>query len=127
MLGHAINQLEGFKERHQNAETTLLFTSKYGESLGEHGYYFHGSPRAIAPSEQVMVPLLILDQNLPQNCLSVLHKGVSHDVISHTLLGQFHVKTKAYNANQDVKAVCTNLLKERLIVSNADSRRVSIL
>jgi lipid A ethanolaminephosphotransferase len=127
MLGRAINQLEGFKQLHDNVETALLFTSKYGESLGEHGYYFHGSPRAIAPSEQILVPLLILDQSLPQNCLSALHKGLSHDVISHTLLGQFHVKTKAYKANQDVQAICTNLLKDRLIISNTHSRRVSIL
>ncbi len=106
MLNHVAERLEMFKQQHNNIETALVFTSKYGESLGEHSYYFHGSPRSTAPIEQLLVPLLILDTNLPENCLARMDEKLSHDIISHTLLGQFHVQTKAYQLTQDLQAVC---------------------
>jgi lipid A ethanolaminephosphotransferase len=80
--------------------------------LGEKGYYFHGSPKAVAPSEQLQVPLLIVDEQLPHNCLSTLNTQLSHDSISHTLLGYFHVKSKVYSANFDIVALCDKQLKQ---------------
>lgn len=127
MLAHAVNELQQFKQQHENVETAFVFTSKYGESLGEQGYYFHGSPRAIAPIEQILVPLLIIDENLPQNCLASIQKNLSHDVISHTLLGQFHIKSKAYQAELDVQATCMTLINKDLIVSPEQAAVVSIL
>ena len=31
----------------------------HGESTGEHGLYLHGSPYAIAPSQQTHVPMIM--------------------------------------------------------------------
>jgi|GEM_PF-6955334 len=121
ILGRVVKQLEQFGEQHKNVDIALVFTSKHGESLGENGHYFHGSPRVIAPIEQLLVPLLIIDANLPQNCLSSIKKSLSHDVIAHTLLGQFHVKTKVYETEHDIQAVCTNLINKTFVMDSPQS------
>lgn len=118
VLTKANSALNNFHRQHPQVATSLVFTSKYGESLGEKGYYFHGSPKAVAPSEQLQVPLLIVDEQLPHNCLSTLNTQLSHDSISHTLLGYFHVKSKVYSANFDIAAVCGEQLKRTKMQAN---------
>lgn len=37
----------------------MLYVSDHGESLGEHGFYLHAAPYAIAPKEQTHVPAIV--------------------------------------------------------------------
>lgn len=50
-LIETLKQLETFN-------TTMLFVSDHGESLGENNLYMHGVPISIAPEEQYEIPFL---------------------------------------------------------------------
>jgi len=106
VLMRANFRLNEFHSQHPSNKTALIFTAKFGESLGEKGLYFHGSPKSVAPKEQLLVPLFIVDDNLPIDCLPKLGGKLSHDVLSHTLLGYFHIRTKVYSPRYDIGALC---------------------
>ncbi|MGB3727605.1 MAG: sulfatase-like hydrolase/transferase [Glaciecola sp.] len=116
VLAQAISRIEQFHVSFPITNTSLMFTAKYGESLGEKGLYFHGSPKAVAPSEQLLVPLLIVDNNLPSDCLSMLNGKLSHDFVSHTLLGYFHTRSKTYSPKFDIGYLCKSQAIEKAML-----------
>jgi len=85
-------------------ETTMLYVSDHGESLGEKGIFLHGFPYALAPDAQTRVPMLLwLGENSdvePESVLARLGRPTSHDTIFHSLLELFEVKSAA--ADRDV-------------------------
>lgn len=107
VLHEMIKVLEA--KRH-DFETVLVYVSDHGESLGENGVYLHGWPNAIAPVEQRAVPVIawVSDEFMRDKGLSkadLTSRGtmeLSHDAISHTLLGMFDVTTSVYDANLDI-------------------------
>ncbi len=116
VLAQANSRIDQFHATYPNTNTSLIFTAKYGESLGEKGLYFHGSPKAVAPSEQLLVPLLIVDDNLPGDCLSMLNGKLSHDFVSHTLLGYFHIRSKTYSPEFDIGYLCKSQAIEKAML-----------
>lgn len=88
--------VEMIKRLQQTAslQTALFFVSDHGESTGEHGFYLHGAPYAIAPSEQTLVPMFLslskefaTVRRIDSEC--VAHKRLkptSHDAILPMLL-----------------------------------------
>ncbi|MEN5279251.1 phosphoethanolamine--lipid A transferase [Brucella sp. TWI432] len=98
---------------HQEAlETSLVYMSDHGESLGEFGIYLHGAPYFMAPSQQTHVPYLLW---LGDNTLSgkqdacIQHetkKSQSHDNLFHTVLGLMHVETDVYLPDLDTLSSC---------------------
>jgi lipid A ethanolaminephosphotransferase len=95
--------------KHNNAkfETALLYVSDHGESLGEHGVYLHGLPRAIAPEAQTHVPVILwLGENYEQIDHAALARKrdtpYTHDLLFHTLLGFLEVQTDGYRAELDL-------------------------
>lgn len=94
-------------------EVVMLYVSDHGESLGEGGIYLHGMPKWIAPHEQSHVPMLAwMNETASRRlapdaaCLSSRAKQpLTHDNLFHTLLGAFHVSTKAYAPELDVFAI----------------------
>jgi lipid A ethanolaminephosphotransferase len=98
-------------EQTKDIETSMLYISDHGESLGEKGVYLHGLPYAFAPSEQTHVPMIywqgsaMLDKN--SACIkSMTAQSISHDNLFDTLLGITSVKSSTYNASLDVLAQC---------------------
>lgn len=98
-------------------DSSMIYISDHGESLGEHGLYLHGMPYSIAPDQQTHVPFMIwLSQNLQQDaqlslaCLSQETRKMktSQDNIFHTLLGVMQVSTAAYDPSRDVLSKCQN-------------------
>lgn len=89
-------------EKNESFESSLIYISDHGESLGENGIYLHGLPYAIAPDEQTHVPLLFYSKDA--DLMSRLKKDVSfsQDNIFHTLLGHFGIQSKYYNENLDM-------------------------
>lgn len=88
--------------------TSLIYMSDHGESLGENGIYLHGIPYAIAPKEQKHIASLMWfgekqSKNYDINRL-LSHKDeyFSHDNLFHTILGIFGVKTQIYNKELDI-------------------------
>lgn len=96
-------------------DTSMLYVSDHGESLGENNLYLHGMPYAIAPDEQTHVPMVIWlssgvaeSRHLDLPCLarSAQIEAVSHDNLFHTLLSHFDVQTQVFDATLDLMNGC---------------------
>jgi lipid A ethanolaminephosphotransferase len=103
--------IQWLKENSQNYEVALVYASDHGESLGENNLYLHGLPYMFAPIEQKEVPVLVwLADSWPnrdavfKNLKAKESAELSHDNISHTLLGMFDVETSIYDESKDLFA-----------------------
>ncbi len=109
VLANTIAWLKGHEASHRAA---LLYVSDHGESLGENNLYLHGLPYAFAPREQKHVPMLMwfsqaAAQPLQMDCMKQRQDtALTHDNLSHTVLGLAGVQTQAYHAGLDVTAPC---------------------
>lgn len=104
-----------FLERQQDRyDVAFVYASDHGESLGEHGLYLHGLPYAIAPREQLEVPMFWW---LPPQAARALdldtgcvRRGAaahaSHDSLYHSILGLLEVSTPGYRAERDLFHGC---------------------
>ena len=59
ILSKIIATLKEFQEYN----STMLFVSDHGESLGENNLYMHGIPVAFAPAEQLEIPFIVWQSN----------------------------------------------------------------
>ncbi|HSG62840.1 MAG TPA: sulfatase-like hydrolase/transferase, partial [Pseudomonadales bacterium] len=106
-INGVINHLDSLKGEY---DTSMLYISDHGESLGENNLYLHGLPYAFAPDEQKKVPMLLwigedLAQTLETSSLKEQRNNpLSHDVISHTILGMLNIKTSVYRSELDILA-----------------------
>jgi lipid A ethanolaminephosphotransferase len=97
-----------------DVETSLLYISDHGESLGESGIYLHGLPYAFAPEEQTHVPMIYwTDAKQSDFSLSCLNDSanayISHDNVFDTLLSIMSVRTSAYESKTDPFIQCKSL------------------
>lgn len=108
---YLLNKLiERLKATPGNTDSFLFYASDHGESLGENGVYLHGLPFSIAPEAQKDVPFIIWlspgyqrNHHVDVGSLEQLHsRKLSHDNISHTLLGLFDVSAASYRAELDI-------------------------
>lgn len=111
LLAQAIRYLGGLRERY---DVALAYVSDHGESLGEGGLYLHGLPYAIAPREQIEVPMLWWLPNetarafgIELDCLRRrAAEPASHDHLFHSVLGMLSVVTPRYRPERDLFAGC---------------------
>lgn len=97
-------------------DAAMLYVSDHGESLGEHGLYLHGAPYAIAPDEQIHVPMLFWTspgyaarRGLDLRCLHARSaRPLSHDHFFHSVLGLADVETAARAPSLDLFAPCAH-------------------
>jgi lipid A ethanolaminephosphotransferase len=88
--------------------SVMLYMSDHGESLGEHGLYLHGAPMAIAPAVQTAVPLIVWESDdFVRRRGSTLASvngsaGLSHDVVFHSVLGAFGLRSAIYVPDRDL-------------------------
>ncbi|GAB1408213.1 phosphoethanolamine--lipid A transferase [Thermomonas brevis] len=95
-------------------DTALLYLSDHGESLGEGGLYLHGVPRAIAPDNQLKVPMwlwlspqLRAADGIDQGCLRERSSNPrTHDAMFSTVLGLMRVRSTARNPELDLMHGC---------------------
>lgn len=101
--------------KHQSGyDTALVYVSDHGESLGENRLYLHGVPRAIAPSQQIRVPMVMWfspgfarRQGLDLDCMRrIAGEPASHDNLFPTILGMFRVRTSVYAPELDLLRRC---------------------
>lgn len=91
-------------------ETSMLYVSDHGESLGEYGMYLHGMPYSMAPKGVTNIPIImwfgkqmISSQKLNMSTFNKHRdKSISHDHISHTILGMFEIQTNVYKKELDL-------------------------
>lgn len=110
VLSKVISELSELSEN-DNIETSLLYVSDHGESLGESGVYLHGLPYAFAPKEQTHIPMLYwtdtIQTDFDLSCLNSLAKSpITHDNVFDTLLSIMSVRTKVYNIENDPFIQC---------------------
>jgi lipid A ethanolaminephosphotransferase len=97
-----------FLKQHNDFDTSMIYMSDHGESLGENNLYLHGYPYAIAPDTQKHVPFIMwfgkdMKTTIDADKLkSMNNQNLSHDNLFHTVLGLFNVKTNVYNKNLDI-------------------------
>jgi lipid A ethanolaminephosphotransferase len=111
-LSRVIDELE---RRSGAFDTAMLYVSDHGESLGENGLYLHGFPYAMAPREQIEVPMLFWASpgfyadraQVDEQCLRRSAEiATSHDAVFHTLLPIFGLESPLYDERLDVMAAC---------------------
>ncbi len=95
------------KNKSQSYETSMMYVSDHGESLGETGIYLHGLPYLLAPDAQTHVPAILWasDQNWSIDLNAVRNHSTetfSHDNLFHTLLGLFEVRSAIYEQEKDI-------------------------
>lgn len=101
------------KNSHQ-INSSLLYISDHGESLGENGLFLHGLPKFMAPSTQTEIPVIAwlsegfsLQTGIHQACMKDrLQLPYSHDYFFHTALGLWNIKTSWYKDSLDMFAPC---------------------
>lgn len=97
-----------------NYNTSLIYISDHGESLGENNLYLHGTPYFIAPDAQIHVPFLtwMSDSfshqfNIDKSCLENKRNNTfSHDNLFHSVLGLMQITTPVYKPEFDVFKPC---------------------
>lgn len=110
VLSRIINSLKTLSSD-ENVETSLLYISDHGESLGENGVYLHGLPYAFAPEEQTHIPMIYwtdpLQTDFSLNCLNLMaNVPITHDNVFDTLLSVMSVRTSAYQIDNDPFIQC---------------------
>lgn len=95
-------------------DSSLIYVSDHGESLGEKGLYLHGLPYVLAPEEQKKVPMIFWASSafqrrvgLREGCLEANRdRSYSHDNVFHSVLGLLNIQTEVYQAELDVFRPC---------------------
>lgn len=114
LLAGVIRFLEA---RAADVDSALLFVSDHGESLGERGLFLHAVPYAIAPSEQLKVPMVFWASagftarlGLDSGCLQQRRTAsLSHDNLFHSALGLLDLETAARDPRLDLFGSCRGL------------------
>ncbi|MES2259550.1 MAG: phosphoethanolamine--lipid A transferase [Pseudomonadota bacterium] len=99
-----------------NVDTSLMYFSDHGESLGEKNMYLHGAPYIISPPEQRQVPFMLWFSDrfaerfkVDTRCLAArAGQPFSHDNIFHSVLGMLDVNTAVYNPALDLFNACSH-------------------
>lgn len=113
---HFLSKVIGVLQQNQDKyDTSMIYVSDHGESLGENGVYLHAAPYAIAPEAQVHVPMVMWfgkstlgDAAVDRGCLQAKRddKDLSHDYMFHSVLGLFGVQTSVYEPKLDIFHSC---------------------
>ncbi|MZR31051.1 phosphoethanolamine transferase [Sneathiella litorea] len=92
LLDATIAFLEGKQDRY---ETSMIYLSDHGESLGEMGVYLHGMPRMLAPDTQTHVPFIVWagdTSDIDRDRLQArIDDPLTHDDFSKILLEVFEL------------------------------------
>lgn len=112
VLSEIITELAALSNKN-NIQTSMIYVSDHGESLGESGVYLHGLPYAFAPEEQTKVPLIYWGDQLHHqaklDCLmDISEQPISHDNVFDILLAEMQVKSKVYQPENNPFNQCTN-------------------
>ncbi len=122
--------IEKLRARSDEADTFLFYASDHGESLGEGGVYLHGLPYAIAPAAQKNVPFIFWASNGfhkdrisdSQLFAAFGEQRLSHDNISHTLLGMYDVSASSYLRESDIFSASEGPDTGRRVVSATSNK-----
>lgn len=112
-LAHTIDLLRKTASE-EGVDTSMLYFSDHGESLGEHNMYLHGAPWLFAPKEQTHVPMMLWMSDafstrfgIDRTCLAARRQQpLSHDNVFHSVLGMLDIDTAVRNPKLDMFHAC---------------------
>lgn len=107
--------------KYNNINSSLVYVSDHGESLGENNLYLHGIPYWIAPKEQKHIPFIFWSSTnfhekfkINFQCLFQKKESVlTHDNFFHSILGMLKIKNNYYQGGYDVFKNCKNLAYQK--------------
>lgn len=76
-------------------DTSMIYVSDHGESLGENNLYMHGIPSSIAPKEQLEIPFIVWLSN--DNKKLKDNKLLSQQHVFHSVLDLLGVESPIYD------------------------------
>lgn len=96
ILATLIEDLKQLKEYN----SSMIYISDHGESLGENNLYMHGIPVSIAPKEQLEIPFIVWlsddSKKLKDN------KTVSQQNVFHSILDFLAIESPIYDENMSI-------------------------
>lgn len=128
---HFLNKVIDFLTHYSTKyNTSMIYMSDHGESLGENGIYLHGTPYFIAPKEQTKIPFLLwFSEEYQQTnqvdlaCLQAKqHGSISQDNLFHSILGINNIVTSEYKAELDIFNTCRNA--DASLIAAASTKRI---
>lgn len=97
------------KQNSARFETSMIYASDHGESLGENGLYLHGLPYMLAPKTQTHVPAILWfgdnynnDELNREVISSKLNQPMSHDNLFHTLMSIMELSSDEYDQSLSI-------------------------
>lgn len=102
-------------KKHPGLQSSMLYVSDHGESLGENNIYLHGLPYAIAPDFQKKVPMILWMSKSFEKSLNIDNACIkqhaetdyfSHDNYFHSVLRLLSIKSTAYKQDLDIFKKC---------------------
>ena len=104
LLADLIDQLESLED----TNAVLIYVPDHGQSLGENGFFTHGSPQVIAPDEQRIIPFLVWmsdgfreSRGIGEAGLAI-DQGFPHDFPFHSVMGAFGMRSEVYKPEFDI-------------------------
>lgn len=88
-----LQQLKGY-------QSTMLFVSDHGESLGENNLYMHGMPLSIAPKEQYSIPFIVWVSEGSKHLKP--GKNASQNHVFHSVLDFLSIGSPIYNEQMSI-------------------------
>ena len=96
ILATLIEQLKQIEEYN----SSMIYISDHGESLGESNLYMHGIPASIAPKEQLEIPFIVwLSDN--SKTLKEKQEYSQHNVF-HSILDFLAIESPVYDENMSI-------------------------
>lgn len=96
ILSKIIEDLKGLN----GYNSTMLFVSDHGESLGEKNLYMHGLPLSIAPKEQYEIPFIVWVSDASKQLKA--NKILSQNHVFHSVLNFLSVKSPIYDEGMNI-------------------------
>jgi lipid A ethanolaminephosphotransferase len=96
ILAKLIEDLKQLKEYN----SSMIFISDHGESLGENNLYMHGIPLSIAPKEQIGIPFIVWTSDNSRKLKE--NKKLSQHNIFHSVLDFLAIGSPIYDENMSI-------------------------
>jgi len=81
-------------------QSTMIFVSDHGESLGEKNLYMHGVPLSFAPKEQYEIPFIVWLSNGSPKVKS--NQTLTQYHVFHSVLHFLHIQSPIYKEDMNI-------------------------
>lgn len=93
------NVIEDLKQL-KDYNSTMIFVSDHGESLGEKNLYMHGLPLSIAPKEQYEIPFIVWMSDPAKQIKP--NKELSQQYVFHSVLHFLNIQSPIYDEKLNI-------------------------